>query len=84
MKLLVFFIFIVVFLLRSSSAFGESTFAGDLKEVVKKNNIIEKIVEKYGREDINRVCQYIRDNKDSFKGEVYGPIISEVVFQEPI
>ncbi|HPZ09099.1 MAG TPA: glycoside hydrolase family 31 protein [Candidatus Eremiobacteraeota bacterium] len=41
MKLLVFFIFIVVFLLRSSSAFGESTFAGDLKEVVKKNNIIE-------------------------------------------
>lgn len=48
-----------------------------------KNQIIDKIIEKHHREDIKTLCDFISQNKTHFKGEVYGPAISEINFPDP-
>lgn len=49
-----------------------------------RDRIIDKIVEKYGRDDIRMLCDFIKNNKNTFAGPVYGPAVAEVVFPEPI
>lgn len=49
-----------------------------------KNQIIDRIIERYDRKDIKTLCDYISQHKTHFKGQVFGPAIAEINFPDQL
>lgn len=55
-----------------------------LKQMENKNNKLLQALQNAGAEKIDEAYNWVQDNKNKFRGEVYGPVLLEVNIQDKI
>ncbi|WVZ78858.1 hypothetical protein U9M48_026506 [Paspalum notatum var. saurae] len=58
--------------------------SGRLKEMESKNNRLLQALQNCGADNIFEAYRWVQDNKNNFRGEVYGPVLLEVNVQDKL